>query len=194
MHEHKKILIVLGHPDKSGNCGDFADAYQHGAEEGGYEIRRINLGDLQFDPILHQGYRAIQALEPDLVQAQESFRWADHIVFVYPVWWASMPALLKGFFDRMWLPGFAYKFHKDSLLWDRLLAGRSAHVIITMDNWPIVARILFGDITNEISRGILGFSGVHPVKISKLGGMKFMTPEKKAARMEMISNWGRRGK
>ncbi len=197
-HISKKILIFLGHPDKTGNCGDFANAYQRGAETAGYDVRRINLGDLQFDPILHHGYRTIQALEPDLIRAQEDFKWADHIVFIYPVWWAGMPALLKGFFDRAWLPSFAYRFHKEGMMkdymWDRLLKGKSAHVIVTMDNWPLVARIMFGDITNEISHGILSFAGVAPVKISKIGGMKFMKPEQKDSRMEMLEEWGSRGK
>ena len=195
----KRIFLFLGHPDKSGNNGDFIDAYEHGAKEAGFEVKRMNLGDMQFDPILHHGYRAIQHLEPDLKTFQENIKWCDHFVIFYPIWWASMPALLKGLFERVWLPGFAYRFHRGDqnwkkLLWDKLLTGKTAHVVVTMDNWPTIAQLFFGDITSQMTSGVLGFAGIGPTAVSKIGGMKFMTPERKSSRMNMIAQWGREGK
>src|SRR3989344_1237493 len=102
-----RIFILLGHPDEySFNC-TLADEFQRCAEEAGFEIRRQNLSDMQFDPVLHHGYRLIQELEPDLKAFQENLRWCEHFVIFYPSWWATMPAQLKGVFDRTWLPGFA---------------------------------------------------------------------------------------
>lgn len=175
----KKILVFLGQEDKETLCGMLADAYEAGAKAGGHEVRRVNIGDLKFDPLLHHGYKVIQELEPDLKKVQEDIKWAEHIVILYPIWWSMMPAILKGFFDRVWLPGFAYHFHPH-LGWDKLLKGRSGHVIITMDSWPILSRIMFGDSTNEIGRAILGFSGIHPVRIEKVGPIKHATDAAKA--------------
>lgn len=87
--------------------GALADAYEETARQKGHEVRRQNLGDLRFDPILWHGYQKVQELEPDLLAAQASITWCDHWVIIYPIWWGSVPALLKGFFDRALYSGFA---------------------------------------------------------------------------------------
>lgn len=177
----KRVLVILGHPQNDSLCGTLARAYAESARSAGAEVREMELGNLTFDPILHEGYRQIQALEPDLVQAQKLMQWAEHLVFVYPNWWGSMPALMKGFFDRVLLPGFAFKYRHDSPWWDRLLAGRSAHLIVTMDTPPWVYRWLWkmpGH--NQMRRTILDFCGIKPVKITSFGSVKESTQAQRA--------------
>lgn len=186
----KKIFILCGHPDTETMSGYLAGAYEKGAKDAGHEVRRMNIGELKFDPILHKGYRAIQELEPDLVAVQENIRWADHLVITYPNWWGAMPALLKGMFDRMLLPGFGFKFRKNSLLWDKLLSGKSARVINTMDNYPWLASLLFGDTSNEIRRATLGFCGVSPVHLTRIGRVRFLTEQQKAKVWQKIYRLG----
>lgn len=174
----RRIFIILGHPDKETRCGAFADEYEKGALEAGHEVRRINLGELKFDPILHKGYKEIQPLEPDLVKAQEDIKWAEHLVIFYPNWFCTMPALLKGFFDRVWLPGFAYHFNKSGMGWYKLLKGRSARIVITMGGSPFFERLIFGDYSNEIRRALIKFSGISPVRLTMVGGMEKMSDAK----------------
>jgi putative NADPH-quinone reductase len=152
----------------------------------------ISLGSLSFDPILHNGYAAVQELEPDLVAAQAAITWAEHLVFVYPLWWGAMPALLKGFIDRVFLPGFAFKFRDGSVFWDRLLAVRSAHLLVTMDTPPWYYRWVSGMPGHkQMKHTILGFSGVKPVAISNFGPVKSSTPEQREKWLAQARGFGR---
>ena len=169
----KNILVILGHPDSNSFCGSLTKAYIDSAKLSGSEVRELQLGELKFDPILWNGYNKIQELESDLTKAQELIQWSNHIVFVYPNWWGAMPALMKGFFDRVFLPGFAFKYRENSQFWDKLLSGRTAHLMVTMDTPPWYYRWIYhrpGH--NEMKRTILGFCGIKVVKISEFAPIK----------------------
>jgi len=169
----KNILVILGHPDTNSFCGSLTRTYLDSAKASGSDVRELQLGELKFDPVLWNGYSKIQKLEPDLVKAQELIQWSNHIVFVYPNWWGAMPALMKGFFDRVFLPGFAFKYRENSSFWDKLLSGRTAHLMVTMDTPPWYYRWIYhrpGH--NEMKRTILGFCGIKVVKISEFAPIK----------------------
>jgi putative NADPH-quinone reductase len=157
----KKILVLLGNSDVETFSGEVASAYVRGASAAGHMVERVNIGDLVFDPILHKGYKVIQELEPDLVELQKKIQLADHFVLVYPNWWCAMPAILKGLFDRMWLPGFAFNFDKETRAVIQRLSGKTARVIILSGSHsPFVQWVKYGDYANEVVRGLLGFAGM----------------------------------
>lgn len=192
--QSKKIFLLLGHPDKDTYSGELASAYESAAKEAGHEVHRINLGETSFDPILHKGYKEIQELEYDLQRIQDEWKWADHVVIVYPNWWNTMPALLKGMFDRMFVPGFAFNFDKQTKQLIQRLTGKSARVIVVAGtNSPFMTWIKFGDFTNEIKRGILEFSGHDPVKVTTYGPCEKVDEVQRQTWLEEIRRLGSKG-
>lgn len=188
----KKIFVLLGHPDHETYSGAIADHYQVGAEDAGHEVRRMNIGQMDFDPVLHQGYKAIQELEPTLHEAQENIRWADHVVIVYPNWWCAMPAKLKGMFDRMWLPGFAFNFNKETKKIEKHLTGRTARVIIVSGTHsPFSAWWQFGDYTNEIQYGIMEFAGIR-TNVASYGPAEKVDDEQRNKWLKEVETMGKK--
>ncbi len=194
MTETKKILILLGHPDNGPTFSrSVADKYQEAALEEGHSVTRVNIGELNFDPILHKGYKEIQPLEPDLLALQDTFREADHIVIIYPNWWNTMPAILKGLFDRMWLPGFAFNFDKETKKVIQRLKGKTARVIIASGtNSAFKTWWKYGDFTNEIESGILGFAGIK-VKTTVFGPCEHVDDACKEKWLEKVAKMGTKG-
>ncbi|HYN42698.1 MAG TPA: NAD(P)H-dependent oxidoreductase [Thermoanaerobaculia bacterium] len=178
----KRILIVVGHPKPGSFCHALAKVYAEGAVSAGAEVRVLELDRLRFDPILRGGFEGAQPLEEDLAAAQEAILWAGHLAFVYPVWWGTMPALLKGFIDRVFLPGFAFKYRSGSPLWDRLLTGRTAELIVTMDSPPWYYRWLAGQPGHRMmKKSVLEFCGIRPVGVTSIGGVRQSTPNRRQA-------------
>jgi putative NADPH-quinone reductase len=185
------IAVIVGHPYPESYCNALAQAYTKGAADSGAEVRIIDLGRISFDPILKYGYHQRTELEPDLLAAQETIRWADHLVFVYPNWWGSMPALLKGFFDRAFLPGYAFKSKPNSLMTEKLLKGKTARLIVTMDSPLWYYRLALKRAGHHImKRGILQFCGINPVKITEIGMVKTTSMEVREKWLRKVEELG----
>jgi putative NADPH-quinone reductase len=175
------VLVIDAHPRAGSFGAALADAYAAGATAAGASVSRLTLRDLQFDPILHEGYTTPQALEPDLVHAQALITAARHVTLVYPSWWGAAPALLKGFIDRTFLPGWAFTFQSAGK-WDRLLAGRSARTIVTMDGPVWAWSLVLGAPGRKAMKGAtLEFCGFKPVRVTELGPIRESTAEQRAA-------------
>lgn len=173
MPSPRNVLVINGHPRTDSLCGGLVGAYADGARSAGHDVRVLALGDLDFDPIRRTGYGEAPPLEPDLQRAQDDIAWADHLVFAYPNWWGTMPALMKGFIDRVILPGFAFRYRDDSPWWDRLLKGKTGRLLVTMDTPPAWYRWVIGRPGhNQMRRSVLGFCGVKPVKVSQFGPVR----------------------
>ncbi len=194
---NKKIFVLLGHPDKGGFCGEIADAYCKSAIVAGHSVDRMNIGEMQFDPTLWQGYRVKQVCEPDLCKFQELITAADHFVIIYPVWWVGVPALVKGLFDRAWLPGSAFRYIKmkngtRTMFWHRLYRGKTARIIMTSGTSPWLVRLLPGNANSQLKWGILWFAGFK-VHTTWFGPSENIPENRKTRWLEKVCKLGRSG-
>lgn len=189
----KKILIINGHPNKDSFCNALAEAYRKGAISSQAEVKEIIIRDLTFNPSLQFGYQKRTELEPDLLTAWENIKWADHLVWVHPVWWGGLPAITKGFIDRLFLPGFTFQPRENSLWWDKLLKGKTAHIITTLDQPSWYYRLAFGrPSVNQLKKSILGYCGVKPVHVTYIGPIKNSTEDFRRKWLLRIEKTGNR--
>ena len=190
-NNRKKILIIQGNPDKNSFCAALAESYKKGALRTKADVKEIHVREIDFDPFLEFGYKKDIELEQGLMESQELIQWANHLVFVYPTWWGTMPALLKGFIDKVFLPGFGFQFRKNSVWWDKLLKGKSARLIVTMDTPAWYFRLFYGRPGhNAMKKSTLEFCGIKPVKISSIGPIKYSKKSKRISWLARVQKLG----
>lgn len=186
-----KILIINGHPDKESYNHALAASYKKGAIASAAEVREVNICELSFNPNLEFGYRKRMELEPDLIKAQESIKWADHIVWVYPVWWGSVPAIMKGFLDRVLLPGFAFKKREGSVWWDKFLTGKTSRIICTMDQPTWYYRWLNGKPSHTAMKKLtMNFIGIKKVRITSIGPLRLSKDDFRSKWLHKVEKLG----
>lgn len=193
----RRIAIIQGHPDPGGNrlCHQLADCYAAGAVSAGHDVKRIEVAVLDF-PILRTAQEFETGTPPaDIRAAQDAIRWAEHVVIVFPLWLGSLPALLKGFLEQTFRPGFA--MDAESGRWPRkLLAGRSARIVVTMGMPALVYRWYLGAHgLRNLERNILGFAGFRPVRHLLIGMVGSLDqPYKRERWLERMKVLGREGR
>lgn len=188
----KKILIINGHPNKESFNFGLVAAYKKGVQQNeNAEIKEITIAELKFNPNLEFGYQNRTDLEPDLLEAWEKIKWADHLVWVHPVWWGGLPAITKGFIDRVFLPGFAFQPRENSVFWDKLLKGKTGRIITTLDQPGWYYRLVFGrPSVNQLKKVTLEFCGITPVKVTYIGIVKTSTEDLRKKWLAKIEKLG----
>lgn len=146
------ILVINGHPNPDSLNATLVQTYIQTAEALGATVRYLAIGELDFNPNLHYGYAQRMELEPDLLSALDDIYWSTHQVWIHPMWWVGIPAVMKGFFDRLFLPGLVFKHHATGYT-EGLLQGKTARILVTM-----------GDLSPEIHQSIYQSSGLIPLQ------------------------------
>ena len=189
----KKILIINGHPNRDSFNFGIVTAYREGALASRAEVKEIVISELQFNPNLKYGYQKRTDFEPDLVEAWEKIKWADHMVWVHPVWWGGLPAITKGFIDRLFLPGFVFQYKENSVMIEKLLKNKSAHIITTLDQPSWYYRLVFGrPSVNQLKKAVLEFCGVKPVKVTYIGIVRNSKEETRKIWLKKVEQLGQK--
>lgn len=191
------ILLILGHPSENSYCNALLDAYQKGAEKSGAICKVLYISRLKFDVNLSDGYKQGEAmhLEEDLLISQELIKWANHIVLAYPNWWGFMPAITKGFIDRIFLPGFAFKYQTGKLFPEKLLTGKSMRLLVTMDTPKWWFYLIYRASQYHILKNIVfGFVGFNPIRFSTFGFIRKSTLTQRNKWLLKVEQLGRQFK
>jgi putative NADPH-quinone reductase len=186
MSHPRKVLIVVGHPDPLSYGRAIAEAYASGLDAA-CQAEVLALGDLAFDPVLRYGYRDRMEADAVIERSQELVTWAEHLVFVFPVWWTNVPSLLKGWFDRVFTPGFAYNMDNSSLFslafgTRRHLKGRTATIIAPYSGPPWYFALTGVSPVRLVRRQVLAMCGVKTTQTLQLGWVDSPTKDSLARR------------
>ena len=197
-----RLLIVFNHPYEGSYCHAILKAVIRGAKKANHEIDLINLDEDEFDPVMRakdlrafviakdQPKESLQLLDPKVLQYKNRLLKADHLLFIFPIWWELMPALTKGFVDKIIFPGIAYDTNKNGTRMTSRLTNLKGITMITTMNTPYVAyKLMFGNaIKKAMLLGTFWKIGVPNRKWINLNFVKFSSYEKRKKWLVSIEN------
>ena len=190
----KKILVINGHPNRESYNTALKNSYIKGAKDSGYVVEEIQIGDLKFDPNLFLGSVRRFDLEPDLEESWQKILRAEHIVWIHPLWWGGIPAIMKGFIDRIFLAGRAFAYRPNSIWWDKLLKGRTARIICTSDQPYLYYWLVNGKpAIHQLKKMTLEFCGITPVGVTFISPIKRSSEDYRKKWLVKVENLGKKG-
>jgi putative NADPH-quinone reductase len=190
----RHVAIIQGHPDPGGGrlCHALANAYADGASEAGHEISRIDIAQIDF-PLLRTQIDFMEGtVPPSLGRARDALIAADHVVFVFPLWLGTMPALVKAFLEQVMRPGVAFEYQENGLP-KKLLSGRSARLVVTM-GMPVAAYrwFFFEHGLKGLERNVLHFVGIKPIRETLFGSVQSASESRRRGWLHRMKEMGRK--
>jgi putative NADPH-quinone reductase len=186
------IALIDGHPDadRAHFIHALADAYASAASKAGHNVRRIELATLDFPLLRSRSDWTDGAPCAAIAGAQDTIGWAEHLLFLYPLWLGDMPALLKGFLEQVARPGFALA---EGRMPKPLLGGRSARLVVTMGMPAFFYRFFYGaHSVKSFERNILKLAGIAPVRSTLIGNVEGEAAER-SDWLDKLADLGARG-
>ncbi len=189
-----KILIINGHPRKDSFNFVIAETYKKSAIKTGVNVKVLNVIDLKFEPFQTK-FKDYDAPK-DIINARELIAEADHIVWVYPIWWYSMPAILKAFIEQTFVSGFAFEYLKSDkvLKWNKLLKDKTFSLISTMDAPPFFYKVIIKDAGGKFLKESMKFCGMKFKSRLYFGSVKVSSEKQRKKWLEKIEIAGKKHK
>ena len=186
-----KTLIIYNHPHEGSFCSAIRDAVISGLDVGGHEYKVIDLDKDRFDPVMREKdlsafvqasrnpEKEIEGLDPLIQVYVNKMRWAERIVMIFPIWWMTMPAMTKGFIDKVIFPGLVYKMEGGKLV-SQLSRLKQVVVITTMNTPATIYESTFGNsIEGSLIKGTFNQIGIHDIRWISLNMVKQVGDEKR---------------
>lgn len=185
------IAIIVGHARTDTLCEALGRAYRDGAVAAGHKASLFVTSRMTFDPILHEGYARVQPLEPDLAAARDAIMAADHLVMIFPLWLGTLPAIFKGFLERVLQPDLVDAQKQQAF--PLLLKGKSVRIVLTMGMPGLIYRWYYGaHALKMLRRNILAFLGAGPIRSTIYGMVEGVSTDRRAGWLAEMERLGRR--
>ena len=169
-----KTLIIYAHPnDKSYNASILETVKENLSSK--HELKILDLYKEKFDPVLRfdtTHRRRDLAHDVAMKDYRDLITWADQLIFIFPTWWSGMPAILKGFIERVFVAGFAYEN--------------------TPRNTPKIVLPLVQDYSKVLKFQVLTPCGIKPVKVTQVSPVEYMSDHKRKEVLKKIAKLARR--
>lgn len=180
----KKIFVVFCNPKQNSFSESIANSYAEGAKKSKKDVRCVNLYNIDVSYFNYD-----KELTADIKAFQENILWADEVIFIYPVWWFSIPAKLKSIIERTFMEGVVAKKNPNGFPIP-MLKGKKAVIIQTYDMPEFVMRYFAGDLSYKLMKSILGLTGIKIAKridFSMLGGSSDKNRKKYLKKVEIFA-------
>jgi NAD(P)H dehydrogenase (quinone) len=186
----KRVLVLAANPKQDSFISSLAEAYASAAEKH-HEVQLLKISEMEFNIDLSSGYDEESSMEDSLKSFQASLQWCDHLVILTPIWWGSLPAKLKGLIDRTFLPGFAFQYEKGKSIPRKLLKGKTARIVMTMDTPQWYYSLIQGEpAIKQLKATTLEFVGFHSVRSKMIGPIISSTKESRIKWVNDVSSLG----
>ncbi|UZR96153.1 NAD(P)H-dependent oxidoreductase [Chondrinema litorale] len=188
-----KTLIVFNHPYEKSYCNSILNSVTTGLKKAQHQIDLIYLDKENFNPVMTatdlQAFVKRKPVDAKVIEYKSRLEEADHLVFIFPIWWELMPALTKGFIDKVIFPGVAYDYADDGNKMIPLLNIKSVTVITTMNTPSVLYRFIFGNaIRKALLTGTFWKIGYKKRKWINLSMVKSASEEKRKKWLTNIEN------
>jgi putative NADPH-quinone reductase len=180
-----RSVIVFNHPYEGSYCNAILKAVTKGLQNANHEVDLIHLDNDNFNPVMTasdlKGFVDRKPVDPKVIAYKQRLDLADHLILIFPIWWELMPAMTKGFIDKVIFPGVAYDYTKSGYGMIPLFKNiKNVTVITTMNTPGIVYRLIFGNaIKKAIMTGTFWKMGYKNRKWISFNMVKMVSDEKR---------------
>lgn len=191
------ILIVYAHPWEKSYNHAILQSVINGLKFNNHNIEIIDLYKDKFNPVFKKDemaiYRKGEFIDKIIGKYQKKIKSHDYLFFIFPIWWGTMPAILKGFFDKVFLPQWAYKVDSKAIIHGMLNNIKGCTIITTMNGPNIFySLVLKNPIKQVLIKDTLKLSGINKNKLLQLGNIRNASEAKRKKWLSNIENYAKR--
>jgi len=180
-----RVAIVFNHPYEGSFGNAILNSITKGLSGANHEVDLMHLDKDGFNPVMSKAdlkaFVEHKPIDPQVIDYNERLKKADHLIFVFPIWWDLMPAMTKGFIDRVLAPGVVYDHHPRGFGLVPLLKNMKSVTIITTMNKPkIMYSLLIGNLIRKaMLRSVFKTMGYKNLKWISFNRIKIVSQKKR---------------